>query len=376
MAFLNPDFETHPERKRHLWLVSLTYPLMPLLGTVTAFLTGQAAWVWLPVALVYLVIPCLEIFMGDDKSDLLGQMDSEAAMSPFYRYMVHGLLPIIYLTWIFGAWYVSSHDISLINMIGAGLAHGLGLTFAINSGHETGHKTDRTSKWISLFMLAPSLYGHFRIEHNMGHHSHVATPKDSATSYFGENFWGFMTREIPGAWKRAWSIESRRAERKAYSKFSIRNEVIHSTILGIIAWGLMLAIFGWIILPYLVIAWLYSVHSLSLQNFVAHYGLLRDKRPDGKYLPAEPKHSWNCNKLFTNLVSFNLARHSDHHANPSRHYQNLRTFPDAPQLPFGYSTMFILAYFPPLFRRVMDPLVLKNVDGDMDKVLTRDMVKG
>ena len=98
--------------------------------------------------------------MGDDKSDLLGQMDSEAAMSPFYRYMVHGLLPIIYLTWIFGAWYVSSHDISLINMIGAGLAHGLGLTFAINSGHETGHKTDRTSKWISLFMLAPSLYGH------------------------------------------------------------------------------------------------------------------------------------------------------------------------------------------------------------------------
>ena len=138
----------------------------------------------------------------------------------------------------------------------------------------------------------------------------------------------------------------------------------------------MLAIFGWVILPYLVIAWLYSVHSLSLQNFVAHYGLLRDKRPDGKYLPAEPKHSWNCNKLFTNLVSFNLARHSDHHANPSRHYQNLRTFPDAPQLPFGYSTMFILAYFPPLFRRVMDPLVLKNVDGDMEKVLTRDMVKG
>ncbi|WP_427453654.1 alkane 1-monooxygenase [Litorimonas sp. WD9-15] len=374
MAFLDPKFAEYPARKRHLWLISLTYPLFPLLGTLVALATGQAAWVWLPVALVYLVIPVIETIVGDDHTDILGQMDAEAAMSPFYRYMVHGLLPIIYLTWGLGAWYVATQSPGILTLIGLGVSHGLGLGFAINSGHEVGHKTDRTSKWIALLMLAPSFYGHFRIEHNVGHHSHVATPKDSATSYFGESFWHFIGREIPGAWKRAWAIESKRADRKGYSRFSIKNEVVLATLLGLAVWTTMLMIFGLVVLPYMLIAWAFSVTGLSQQNYIAHYGLLRDQRPDGKYLPARPEHSWNCNKIVTNLLTFNLARHSDHHANPARHYQNLRTFPDAPQLPHGYGFMFLLAYCPPLFRRVMDPLVLANVDGDMDRVLTKDMM--
>jgi alkane 1-monooxygenase len=376
MAFLNTAFEANPARKRHLWLVSLTYPMMPLLGTLTAYLTGQVAFVWLPFVLVYLIVPVLEHVVGDDKNDLLGQMDAEAAMSPFYKYMVHGLLPIVYLTWGFGAWYVATQNPSIATIIAVGIGHGVGLGFAINSGHEIGHKTDRVSKWVALLMLAPSLYGHFRIEHNVGHHSHVATPEDSATSYFNESFWHFITREIPGAWKRAWAIESKRAARKGYSKWSLRNEVVIATLLGLATWAVMLAIFGAVILPYLLISWALSVISLSQQNYIAHYGLLRERRPNGKYLPARPEHSWNCNNFVTNLTTYNLARHSDHHANPSRHYQNLRTFADAPHLPYGYGTMFMLAYFPPLFRRVMNPRVFANVDGDMSRVLTKEMVKG
>jgi alkane 1-monooxygenase len=376
MAFLNTAFEANPARKRHLWLVSLTYPMMPLLGTLTAYLTGQVAFVWLPLVLVYLIVPVLEHVVGDDKNDLLGQMDAEAAMSPFYKYMVHGLLPIVYLTWGFGAWYVATQNPSIATIIAVGIGHGVGLGFAINSGHEIGHKTDRVSKWVALLMLAPSLYGHFRIEHNVGHHSHVATPEDSATSYFNESFWHFITREIPGAWKRAWAIESKRAARKGYSKWSLRNEVVIATLLGLATWAVMLAIFGAVILPYLLISWALSVISLSQQNYIAHYGLLRERRPNGKYLPARPEHSWNCNNFVTNLTTYNLARHSDHHANPSRHYQNLRTFADAPHLPYGYGTMFMLAYFPPLFRRVMNPRVFANVDGDMSRVLTKEMVKG
>ena len=296
MAFLNPNFAEYPARKRHLWLVSLTYPMFPLLGTGLALFTGQPAFVWLPVIIVYLVIPIIEMLVGDDHRDLLGQMDAEAALSPFYRYMVHGLLPIIYLTWGVGAWYVATQSPSLITLIGIGISHGLGLGFAINSGHEVGHKTDRTSKWIALLMLAPSLYGHFRVEHNVGHHSHVATPKDTATSYFGESFWHFITREIPGAWKRAWAIESKRADRKGYSRYALKNEVVLATLIGAVVWTTMLLIFGLSVLPYMLIAWLISATSLSQQNYIAHYGLLRETRPDGKYLPARPEHSWNCNK--------------------------------------------------------------------------------
>ncbi len=62
-----------------------------------------------------------------------------------------------------------------------------------------------------------------------------------------------------------------------------------------------------------------------------------------------------------------LERHSDHHANPTRRYQTLRHFDDAPQLPSGYGLMLGLAYMPPLWRTVMDKRVLALYGGDVTK---------
>ena len=366
-------FTNNPKSKRHLWLVSLTYPTSPLLGAGMIAATGNVHMAWLPLLMFYVAIPILDMLIGNDKHDLLGQMEDEVSLSSFYKYMVHGLLPIIYFTWLMGAWFIVNYDLPWTSYIALGIAHGWGLAFAINSGHEVGHKTDKFSKWMALLMLAPSFYGHFRVEHNMGHHSDVATPRDSATARFGEGFWAFMAREYPGAWKRAWRLESKRAARKGYSKWSPKNEVVASVIIQTLLYGAVILWLGAAVIPYLVLAWLFSSMALSLQNYVAHYGLLREKRPDGKYLPCQPHHSWNCNLIITNIVSYNLARHSDHHAHPSRHYQHLRKFEDAPQMPMGYMPMFILAYFPPLFRKVMDPKVIANVGGDMSKILTKEL---
>ena len=374
MAFAT-HLNQHPKTKRHLWLISLGYPLMPLLGIGFTELTGNPYMMFVPLVLFYIMVPILDTIVGDDRHDLLGLMEAEASLSPFYRYMVHGLLPIIYATWLIGAWYAATQDLPWAAYGALAVAHGWGLGFAINSGHETGHKTDKLSKWVALLMLAPGFYGHFRLEHNQGHHSDVATPKDSATARFGESYYSFMLREYLGTWKRAWRIETKRARRRGHSKWSFKNEVVISVLMSSLLWGSVIAWLGAVVIPYILIAWLVSVSLLSAQNYIAHYGLLRDRRPDGKFLPCEPKHSWNCNSLVTNLITYNLARHSDHHANPSRHYQHLRTFPDAPQLPYGYGVMYLLAYVPPLYRRVMDPLVLENVGGDLNRVLTKDMVE-
>ena len=322
-----------------------------------------------------MIVPLLDQLIGEDKHDLLGLMEDEANQSVFYRWMVHALLPLIYLTWIVGAWAAVSMGWAWWGYLGLAVGHGWGLAFAINSAHETGHKTDKLSKWIALLMLAPSFLGHFRVEHNTGHHSDVATPRDHATSRFGESFWAFLLREIPGAWERSWRIESKRASRKGYSRWSLRNEVVQTVVLQIAIWGAVVAAFGFAVLPYLFIAMIISVTALSSQNYLAHYGLLRDKRPDGKFFPTRPEHSWNSNSLITNITSFNLARHSDHHAHPMRHYQYLRSFKDVPTLPYGYGTLYLLAYVPPLWRKVMDPLVLANVDGDMSRVLTKELAE-
>jgi alkane 1-monooxygenase len=99
-----------------------------------------------------------------------------------------------------------------------------------------------------------------------------------------------------------------------------------------------------------------------------HYGMLRQKvGPEGRqrYERVDPSHSWNSNNIATNVLLYHLQRHSDHHANPTRRYQTLRDFREAPVLPTGYTGMIVVALFPPLFRRVMDKRVVAHYDGDI-----------
>ncbi|PPJ04577.1 alkane 1-monooxygenase, partial [Nocardia nova] len=75
----------------------------------------------------------------------------------------------------------------------------------------------------------------------------------------------------------------------------------------------------------------------------------------------------NSDRLVTNIFLFHLQRHSDHHANPGRRYQTLRSTQEAPQLPAGYATMILLSTVPPLWRRVMDPRVAAHYAGDLGR---------
>jgi len=108
----------------------------------------------------------------------------------------------------------------------------------------------------------------------------------------------------------------------------------------------------------------WGAFQLTSANYIEHYGLQRRRLADGRYERCAPHHSWNSNHLVSNLIVFQLQRHSDHHAHPSRGYQSLRDFPDLPRLPSGYFGMFLLAYLPPLWFRVMDPRVAQAVHGD------------
>jgi alkane 1-monooxygenase len=133
--------------------------------------------------------------------------------------------------------------------------------------------------------------------------------------------------------------------------------------------GLVMTL-GWPTLAFLFIHNLFAWFQLTSANYVEHYGLLRRKDEAGAYERCRPHHSWNSNHVFSNLLLFHLERHSDHHANPNRRYQSLRHFDDLPQLPTGYFGMFLMAYLPPLWFRVMNRRLLRlpHVAGDLSKV--------
>jgi alkane 1-monooxygenase len=118
-------------------------------------------------------------------------------------------------------------------------------------------------------------------------------------------------------------------------------------------------------IPYLLIQTVFGFQLLEVVNYLEHYGLLRQKREDGRYERCAPRHSWNSNNIGSNVLLYHLQRHSDHHANPVRRYQALRHFEEAPELPSGYGTMIPLAYVTPVWRKIMDPKVRDHYDGDL-----------
>ncbi|HMQ56982.1 MAG TPA: alkane 1-monooxygenase, partial [Rhizobiaceae bacterium] len=227
---------------------------------------------------------------------------------------------------------------------------------------------DRAAQWGAKLSLAVTGYAHFSIEHNRGHHVEVATPGDAASARFGESVWRFMLREIPGALLRGWRLEGERLARKGLPFLHLRNDILQGYAITFGVTCALTAAFGWIMLPFLVLHHAQAWFSLTLANYVEHYGLLRQKLPNGRYEPCTPRHSWNTNHIVSNLLLFHLQRHSDHHANPLRPYQALRNFDELPRLPSGYPGSFLLAVVPPLWFAVMDPKVLAWAGGDMARV--------
>ncbi|QTN21706.1 alkane 1-monooxygenase [Rhizobacter sp. AJA081-3] len=356
--------------KRLGWLLSVVYPLMPLLGVALHAWTGQPIALALPLVTGYVLMPLLDALIGEDLNNPPEGVVPQLEADRYYRWLTWATVPLYFLTLIGCAWWAGTQALPwwalLVLAYVAGTNSGMGLT----TGHELGHKHNAIEQWLARLILAVPAYGHFTVEHGRGHHRWVSTPEDHASARMGESIYRFALRELPGGIRRAWQLESQRLHSLGFGAWSLRNTMLQSyAITAVLQLGLLLA-FGPVMIVFLAVHNLVAWWQLTSANYVEHYGLLRGKLPSGQYEAPQPHHSWNTNHLVTNLALFHLQRHSDHHANPSRRYQSLRHFAEVPQLPSGYFGMFTLAYFPWLWFRVMDErlLALPHVRGDLGKV--------
>ena len=359
---------SYVDHKRYLWLISVLFPLIPLIGMGLMNWSGQEWMLWIPFVGLYVFVPLLDYLFPNDRSNPPEQIVPQLEADSYYRLLNFLTVPLHFFILIAGAWFVASYDLGWSGLLAHSLMIGAISGFGINTGHELGHKKTKMDRIAARLVLAVPVYGHFSMEHNAGHHAEVATPEDSASARFGESIYQFALREIPGGVRRAWRLEGRRLQRRGFKTWSWRNEILQSYMISLVLYGGLFTAFGLIILPFLMIQTLWAWWQLTSANYIEHYGLKRQKLPNGRYERCQPHHSWNANHIASNLITFHLERHSDHHAYPARHYQSLRHFEDVPQLPSGYFGMFLLSYVPPLWRKVMDPKVLEWADGDMTRV--------
>ena len=376
------------DRKRYLWLMGLIAPtavfvMLPLIWAINQLGWHLAAQVplWIGPLLVYIVLPLLDLKFGPDGQNPPDEVMARLEADRYYRYCTYAYIPFQYATLVIGAYLFTAHDLSWLGFDGGlGWLGKIGITFSvgalagigINTAHELGHKKDELERWLAKITLAQSFYGHFYIEHNRGHHVRVATPEDPASGRFGETFWEFLPRTVFGSLRSSLELEAQRIRRLGRSPWDPRtylsNDVRNAWLMSVVLFGALIAAFGPAVIPFLIVQAVYGFSLLEAVNYLEHYGLLRQKTSSGRYERCTPKHSWNSDHLVTNLFLYHLQRHSDHHANPTRRYQTLRSMDGAPNLPSGYASLIGLTYIPPLWRRLMDHRVLEHYDGDITKV--------
>ena len=362
---------SYSDKKRNLWLMSLVWPLIPAFGVAAHYATGNELGLILPILISYILIPLLDFALGEDTDNPPEEVVDQLEQDPYYSRLLYNTAPLHFVTLFILLYWVGTQNLTWWGFLILAFAAGTGSGLAINTAHELGHKANKMDRFWAKVALAVPAYGHFCIEHNAGHHRYVATPEDSASSRMGESIYTFALREIPGGFKRGWNLEKTRLERGGKSVWSLKdNDVLQSyAITAVIQLG-SIALFGWIMIPFLIIHNFFAWWQLTSANYIEHYGLLRAKKENGKYEHCQPHHSWNSNHIFSNLVLYHLERHSDHHAHPTRKYQALRNFDNVPELPNGYFGTYLIAYIPWLWYKMMDPKLinLKHIQGDINKI--------
>ena len=333
----------------------LAYTL-PLTAAVGLWLGGP--WTWLTLLYTFGLVPILEWIrpLAPTRPGIAAA--TEIKRHAFFDGLLYLNVPLQYGLLAFFLYSQKTHGFSAAETTRALLSVGICCgALGINVAHELGHRARAWEQHLAQALLLSTWYSHFFIEHNRGHHRHVATPLDPVTARLHEGFWHFLPRAVLGEYRSAWALEAERLRRQGQSWWSVSNQMLQFQVLQVLLAGGVVALFSLSGL----LAWLGAAAVgyvlFQLVNYVEHYGLLRRQTSPGHYERVQPHHSWNSEHPLGRILLYELTRHSDHHYQAARPYHTLRHQPASPQMPTGYPGMMLLATVPPLWFRVMNERV-------------------
>ena len=333
--------------------------LVPAVVAFSLYMGGYYTF----TALLFLFgfLPFVELFTTGTKENMDQAEEEMAKEDPIYDFIIYSLFPLQFIVFGFFLYQISDPNLYLHEIIGMITAYGMACGLAINTAHELGHRSSKVEQLISKSMLWTTLYMHFFIEHNRGHHMHVATEEDPGSSRYGENIYAFFWRSITTGWLSARTLERDRLQKAGQAIWNLQNEMLVYSIAQFLLVLSIAIFFGIHIMLYFLLASFIGILMLEAVNYIEHYGLSRKKK-GRRYERTLPIHSWNSNHPLGRMVLLELSRHSDHHFIANRKYQLLRHFDESPQMPTGYPGMMLLALVPPLWFKVMH----KQIDNYQD----------
>lgn len=258
------------------------------------------------------------------------------------------------LGWIL--WEIRLGQFAPYEAIGLGAALGLATGgVGITDAHELIHRRAWWERFLGQVLLASVTYHHFYIEHVYGHHRRAGTPADPVTARRGEWLQAFLPRAIGRSFASAWGLEAERLARVGGSPWSLRNRVLAGIAAEAALYAAIAVFAGWLGVAFFLAQSVMAIFLLETINYIEHYGLERRETAPGVYERYAARHAWDSRFRFSNWLLFNLPNHANHHLHPGRRHDELVYEAEAPRLPMGYSLAAVVAAFPPLWFRVVDP---------------------
>jgi len=339
------------------YLAALTIPITAIIS-----IYYKGLWVYITPVYVFIMIPILELLLAKNPSNYSESEIKTKKVNPLFDWMLYLNLPIIYALLFWALIEVSLKTLEVYEFIGIVISVGIVLGGnGINVAHELGHRLTTNERFLGKLLLLPSLYMHFFIEHNFGHHLHAATKEDPATARYKQSVYSFWITSVFRQYISAWKIQIKFLKNNNTSFFSVKNDMLWFAIIQTTYLIIVFLMFGKIGLLFAFCSAVTGFLLLETVNYIEHYGLLRLKTESGRYERVREIHSWNSNHVVGRIVLYELTRHSDHHYKSSKKYQILECYENSPEMPFGYPTSMVISLLPPLWFKIMN----KRVPNEM-----------
>ena len=316
--------------------------LLPLAFTATPSFGLLLDWPWLSLSIGLALIPILEWLIK-------GQLQPSASFtwgSWFPRAVMAGVIvQILILACL-------TQELSWLTLfLLAGSTGYVAGAVGIVLAHELGHRKTLIDKALARLLLLSVAYGHYALEHNRGHHRAAATYPDPATARREEGLWRFLPRYYSGVF-----TESLKLSQAMPGKL---NETWSLMSVTVFLFTLVTLIAGWKGLVFCLVQAAVAQLLVGAVDYAEHWGLVRQNE-NGKPERMGPQHIWDCNNTIADALLFNLPRHANHHLQPSLNCDALTHTPTSPQMPTGYAGMVLLAFIPPLYKKIMTPRLPAN----------------
>ena len=370
------------------FVIPLRYGLMNvLIIAFTVALIFGGFWIWLAYAVSGIAAAALDESFGDDKQHLGGGAAWFYEINLFATLPLLTLLTVVYLHYLTKADPIGLiHGLSLlgIDFAGApslsrydpriGATMGLGYFYAmagITVAHELTHRINSPlALMVGRALLGFSWSTTFATAHVYGHHRNVAIYDDPGSARRGEYSLAFAIR--CNIWQQieAFRLEAARLRRRDIHWLSWRNRALTGQLYPIaITVGVWMLAGRRGVLGFFIAA-LIAMISQKLVDYVQHYGLVR-----AEGTPIEARHAWSCHRVVTSSMQYNLCRHADHHVSAAKPFWDLDARSDGPIVPCGYLTATVCSLLPPVWHRMIDPLLAdwdRRMASDEERRLIRE----